>query len=419
MNDILAGIVRDAHTIIRESIESALPDTAVVHALESEELGGRVIVIAIGKAAWRMANTAVSLLGDRLHKGLVITKYGHAEAGIDGFEIIEAGHPIPDENSIRAARRAVELVSGLSEMDDVLLLISGGGSSLFELPLPGVTLEDAREITQQLMICGADISEINTIRKRLSSVKAGRFGSMCAPARVLSIILSDVLGDAPDVIASGPAVPDLSTSGDALAILSKYELNAPGHVREALRHETPKSLANARAVIAGNVAHLCEAASSTAARLGYSVLTLTTALGCEAREAGAFLAAIAREIIRTGRPMKTPCAILLGGETVVHVRGTGKGGRNQELALAAAKGIEGLPNTLIFSVGSDGTDGPTDAGGGMVTGDFVSECRAAGYSIDDYLRNNDSYTLLNALGGLIKTGPTGTNVNDLAGILIR
>jgi hydroxypyruvate reductase len=301
----------------------------------------------------------------------------------------------------------------------VVFLVSGGGSALFELPSNGVTLSDIADITMQLLACGANIVEINTIRKHLSQVKGGRFALKCAPAHVLSIVLSDVLNDPLDSIASGPAYPDSSTVNDALEIVKRYKLKVHDSVMELMAQETPKVLVNVSTEITGNVNELCRGAKLAAEARGYETLLLTTVLDVEAKEAGGFLAAIARQIQKNGQPVKPPCAVILGGETVVHLRGSGKGGRNQELALAAAKGIDGLENTLVLSVGSDGTDGPTEAAGGMVTGGFAAACREMGISIDAHLSDNNSYHVLKAAGGLVVTGPTGTNVNDLMMVLCR
>lgn len=405
-----------AHIIIKEAIRRVLPEEAVKRAL-ADCPDGPAYVVAIGKAAWKMAAAAADTLGGRLRSGIVITKYGHSEGPIEGMEIIEAGHPVPDENSVKAARRALALADSLTREDRLIFLISGGGSALFELPLDGVTLDDLAELTKRLLACGADITEINAIRKHLSAVKGGRFAMRCAPAQVLAIVLSDVLGDPLDAIASGPAYPDGSTSEAALGLLKKYGIPVREGVRRAMLLETPKTLDNVLSKITGNVNALCRGAMAAAARLGYAPLLLSTTLDCEARDAGAFLASIARQIHATSAPVKPPCAVILGGETVVHLKGDGKGGRNQELALAAAKGIAGLPQTAIFSVGSDGTDGPTDAAGGIVTGDFLDVCAQMGLSVDAALSNNDAYPLLKKAGGLIVTGPTGTNVNDLTVLL--
>ena len=412
-------MLHDAHKIISDSIAAVLPDEAVRRALTDRSFPGHVVLVAIGKAAWRMANTAHIVLGDQIGRGVVITKYDHSEGVIGNLEIIEAGHPVPDENSVRGARRALELVSGLTDKDTVLFLISGGGSALFELPLEGAALDDIASLTRQLLACSADITEINAIRKHLSAVKGGRFAAACAPAHILSVVLSDVLGDPIDAIASGPAAPDSSTCEDVRRIIEKYALSVPEHIRPLLAQETPKVLEHVETVITGNVTALCDAAARSAAQLGYAPLVLTTTLACETREAGAMLAAIAREIRRSGQPVRPPCAVIMGGETVVHLRGKGKGGRNQELALAAGKGIDGLENVCLFSLGSDGTDGPTDAAGGIVTGSFASDCKSMGLSIDDALADNDAYPLLMQMGALLQTGPTGTNVNDVAVLLCK
>ena len=410
------GIIEDAKAIISDAIRAVQPDVAVREALRDLD-EGPVYLVAIGKAAWKMAEAACETLGERIRAGIVVTKYGHAVAPLPGIEIVEAGHPVPDEMSVLGARRAMALVQGLSPGDHVLFLVSGGGSALFELPLPGIALADIAFITEQLLACGADIGEINTIRKHLSAVKGGRFAERCAPAKVFSLVLSDVLGDSLDSIASGPAYPDSTTSFDALGIAEKYQLILPPHALETLRTETPKSLENVETRVIGNVTRLCAQAADTSRSLGFQPLILTTTLNCEAREAGAFLAAIAREIRRSAHPIQAPCAIILGGETVVHLKGNGRGGRNQELALAAGIGLQGVCGALVFSVGSDGTDGPTDAAGGIVTGDFLHQCAKKGLSAEESLENNDAYSILGALGSLIMTGPTGTNVNDLTVLL--
>ncbi len=412
-------IHQDARAIVDAAIEAVLPDVAVKNALSDMPGDRPVYMVAIGKAAWKMAEAACEALGDRLEAGVVVTKYGHAKTPLERVEIIEAGHPVPDEHSVRGAARAMALVDRLGAGDRVLFLVSGGGSALFEMPLDGVTLEDIASATRQLLASGADITEINTIRKHLSAVKGGRFAEACAPAEVVSIVLSDVLGDSLDAIASGPAHPDGTTSQDALRIVQKYGIELTDGAMEALRRETPKALENVKTRIIGNVTRLCTQAEETARALGYEPLILTTTLDCEARDAGSFLAAIAREVRASGRPVKAPCAVILGGETVVHLKGSGRGGRNQELALSAALGIQGMADVTVFSVGSDGTDGPTDAAGGIVTGDFVEICRAKGLSAEAHLQNNDAYAILGAADGLIFTGPTGTNVNDLTVLLCK
>lgn len=415
----MSSMMQDAEHIIREAIAAVLPDAAVRRALAGKKYKKPVHLVAIGKAAWRMARAACDVLGDQAARGVVITKYGHSEGSIPRMEIFEAGHPVPDENGVRAAARALALVRDLTEEDTVVLLVSGGGSALFELPMEGASLADIAGLTRQMLACGADITEMNTIRKHLSAVKGGRFGAACAPAQMECIVLSDVLGDSLDTIASGPAVPDGSTCEDVRRIIRKYALSVPEHLLPLLEMETPKALSGVKTQITGNVSALCRAAADSARAQGYQPLLLTTTLDCEAREAGAMLTAIAREIRRTGHPASPPCAVIMGGETVVHVRGSGKGGRNQELALAAAKGIDGMEDVCIFAAGSDGTDGPTDAAGGIVTGEFARTARARGLSIDAALADNDAYTLLGEMDALVITGPTGTNVNDLYVLLMR
>ena len=332
---------------------------------------------------------------------------------LGALELFEAGHPVPDENSYRATSRALELVSGLSERDTVLFLLSGGGSALFESPL--VPAEEMADVTKQLLACGADIVEMNTLRKRLSAVKGGRFAERCLPAKVFSIVLSDILGDPLDMIASGPAYPDSSTCAQALEVVRKYGLRLSDRALELLAQETPKTLTNVETHITGSVRQLCASAEQTARALGYTPVILTASLRCTARDAGSFLASIAQ----CHQDSKASLAYIAGGETVVHLTGHGLGGRNQEIALSAAQEIAGLRDTAVFSFGSDGTDGPTDAAGGYCDGDTCAALAAKGISIPDVLQDNDAYHALQACGGLILTGPTGTNVNDLSVLLIR
>ena len=406
-----AALRRDADVILRSSLNAVLPDEAVRRALRDLRPGkGRVLLVAAGKAAWQMAHAAVETLG-RVDGGVVVTKYGHVKGEIPGVTCYEAGHPVPDENGFAATQKALELVQGLTAGDTVLFLLSGGGSALFEQPLvPGAELQD---ITSQLLASGADIVEMNTIRKRLSGVKGGRFAQRCAPAQVFSIVLSDILGDPLDMIASGPAVPDTSTCAQALAVAEKYHLALSAQARTLLAQETPKTLDNVTTRITGSVRELCRAAASACRNLGYEPVLLTDQLCCEAREAGSFLGSIVRTQAGQGKKL----AYIAGGETIVHLTGKGLGGRNQELALAAAPAIAGL-NAAVFSVGSDGTDGPTDAAGGYVDGDTLAALEAGGWSGYAALQNNDSYHALKAVDGLIITGATGTNVNDVAVALI-
>ena len=436
----------DADKIIAESIRAVMPDSAVKKALKeityeknvpeiTEKIAtcgencrfvkGRYTLIAAGKAAWQMAKTAVEILGEP-KTGIVVTKYGHVKGEIPGVRCYEAGHPVPDENGFKATEEAIRAVSGLSGRDNVLFLVSGGASALFEAP--AISGEELQEITQKLLACGADINEINTIRKHLSNVKGGRFAELAAPARVYSVILSDVCNDRPDIIASGPTVADPGTCADALRVVEKYGIGLSDEALEILSaRETPKTLNNSEILITGSVRELVKAAEKNCRELGYETVVLSDCLDCEAKNAGKMLAEKVREAcVKTEKSKRTfeaaeknkeactrKIAFIAGGETVVKITGTGLGGRNQELALSAADGISGL-NAAVFSVGSDGTDGPTDAAGGFVDGTTAGRLAQMGISIADVLENNDSYHALEKTGGLIFTGPTGTNVNDVA-----
>lgn len=398
--------------IINEAIKAVLPDAAVKRALEGKDFPGKVVLVAMGKAAWQMAKAAEECLGDKIDKGVVVTKYQHVKGEINKCICIEAGHPVPDENSFRGTQAAIDAVTDLTEKDTVLFLISGGGSALFEKPLiPGEELSD---ITNQLLACGADIVEMNTVRKRLSSVKGGKFAKICEPAQVYAIVLSDILGDPLDMIASGPACPDTSTCEDAKRIIEKYNIRLSEKAQELMEIETPKKLDNVTTQINGSVKELCRAVEKECRELDYEPYILTDQLCCQAKEAGSFLASIAKTHIRTGKK----AAYIAGGETIVNLTGHGLGGRNQEIALSASAGIAGLGNVAVFSVGSDGTDGPTDAAGGYVDSETHAALKELGIDEYEVLKENDAYHALEKVGGLIKTGPTGTNVNDVAVVLI-
>ena len=366
----------DADAIIKEALAAVLPDAAVKKALAGHTFPqGRIVLIAVGKAAWQMARAAADVLGERIDTGLVITKYDHV----------------------------------MGE----LFLLSGGGSALFEQPL--IPADELAELTHRLLASGADIVEMNTLRKRMSAVKGGRFAEHCAPAHVFSIVLSDIIGDPLDMIASGPAHPDAPTAADAHAIVKKYGLHLSPTATALLDEPLPTALPNVTTQITGSVRELCTAAARAAEQRGYTPVLLTDQLDIEARAAGRFLAAIAQTHAGDGASY----AYIAGGETIVQLRGKGRGGRNQELALAASDGIAGLDNVAVFSIGSDGTDGPTDAAGGYVDGGTAAALARAEKSAAAALAENDAYPTLNAVGGLIKTGPTGTNVNDVAVVLIR
>lgn len=391
----------DALRIYTAAVRACLPDKSVQNALKDLPLGERVTVFAIGKAAHRMASAAVNALSGRVCGGIVITKHGHVPAPIPGLICMEAGHPVPNENSVTAARAALRLADSLTADDTALVLLSGGGSALFELPADGVTLAEMAFVTGQLLRSGAGINEINCMRKHLSQVKGGRFAAALAPARVFTVALSDVLSDAPDVIASGPTCADLSTVQQALRIAEKYRLTLSASARTALCRETPKQAAGEMRV-SGSVRHLCLAARAEAARLGYAAKIVDTALTGEARVEGARIAALSLAL-----PART--ALIFGGETVVHVTGQGLGGRCQEFALGGA--AELAENCALLAAGSDGTDGPTDAAGAVITSAFRAQTGAA--AIRAALDNNDAYPLLDRHDALIRTGATGTNVNDL------
>lgn len=405
----------DAKRIIQDALRDAMPGAAVRQALEQIEFNpeGKLIVVSTGKAGWEMARAAVETLGERIHSGVVVTKYGHCKGELKPLELYEAGHPVPDENSYKATAHALKAVSGLTEKDSVLFLLSGGGSALFEQPL--IPCDEMAYITKQLLACGANIVEMNTIRKRLSAVKGGRFALSCMPAHVYTVVLSDIIGDPLDMIASGPAYPDASTCEQAVQIVENYGLKLSEQAMQLIRSETPKELSNVTTYITGSVKQLCLTAAQTCRELGYEPIFLTASLSCEAREAGAFLSAI----VRDHQDTETSLAFLCGGETIVHLTGKGLGGRNQEIALGAAEGLAGCRNTCVFSVGSDGSDGPTDAAGGIADENTLIKLQAAGLDIRKVMADNNAYHALKAIDGLIMTGPTGTNVNDLTVALIK
>ena len=404
----------DAKYIIDAALKSAMPDTAVEKALQGFEIPkGKLVLVSAGKAAWQMAKTAADILGNKITSGAVVTKYDHVKAEIPGIECYEAGHPVPDENSFKATERVIELVKDLGEEDAVIFLLSGGGSALFEKPL--CSGEELQDVTRQLLACGADIIEINTIRKRLSSVKGGKFAHICAPAKVFSVVLSDIIGDPLDMIASGPAYPDASTSEEAVAIAEKYALTLTEEMWALLKQETPKELNNVQTQITGSVKQLCKSAEETCRALGYAPTVLTASMRCNARDAGSFLASIAQYHADTEKSL----AFIAGGETIVRLTGKGKGGRNQEIALSAAEEIAGIPGAAVFSLGSDGTDGPTDAAGGYCDSETKEKLAAQGILIPNVLQNNDAYNALTKCDGLLVTGPTGTNVNDVSILLIK
>lgn len=392
----------------------------------------RVWVVGFGKASVPMARAVEEVLGDWVSGGVVVTKHGHG-ARLRRVEVLEASHPLPGRDGVRAAGRVVEVVRAAREEDLVLCLISGGGSALLCLPAEGLGLEDKVATTDLLLRSGATIGEVNAVRKHLSAVKGGQLARVAYPARVVGLVVSDVLGNPLDAIASGPLSPDPTTYEDALQVLQRYGLlnRVPAAVRQRLERgasgelpETPKpgdpvfervSLLH----VVASVVEAAEGARAEAERLGYRTLILTTWMEGEAREVGRLVAALAREEVLRDRPVTKPACLIMGGETTVTVRGEGRGGRNQELALAAALALADLGGVLVATLATDGTDGPTDAAGAFADGSTVGRGRSQGLEAERYLANNDSYTFFDALGDLIRTGPTGTNVNDLVVVLAR
>jgi glycerate 2-kinase len=386
----------------------------------------RVFVVGGGKAAVPMAAATADILGDRLTEGVVVTKYGHAKSKslTPAFHIIEAGHPLPDENSLRGARAIAVLVERATEGDLVICLISGGGSALLTLPIPGLTQADLQALTDALLRSGATINEINTVRKHLSQIKGGNLARLAAPATVVTLILSDVVGDPLDVIASGPTVPDPTTIADAQAVLARYAIPpVEGGEGGKVFRETPKPgdpiFARVQNVIVGSNRLAAQAAVEKARELGFNTLLLSTYVEGEAREVARVAAALAKGVRAHGDPLPPPACLVWGGETTVTVRGDGKGGRNQELALAAALALDGWPGVLVMALATDGTDGPTDAAGAAVTGETVTRARALGLDPRAALETNDSYAFFDAMGDLLRTGPTETNVNDLLFVLVE
>lgn len=391
----------------------------------------RILVVGAGKADAPMAQAVESLLGERVSDGIIVVKDGHG-LPLQRVRVHEARHPVPDERGLRAAEEILSLVSGAGERDLVICLISGGGSALLVAPAEGVTLKDKQQVTQLLLACGASIHEINTVRKHLSRVKGGGLAHTTHPATLVSLILSDVVGDDLDTIASGPTVPDSTTFRQAEQILGRYGIwdQAPRSVRMYLEKgvkgeipETPKlgdpSFQRGVWELVGTNLQALKAARKEAERMGYRTMILSGMIEGETREVAKAHAAIAKEVLSSENPIAPPACVLSGGETTVTLKGDGKGGRNTEFALASAMALEGVENVVVLSGGTDGTDGPTDAAGAMADGETVSQAREKGLDPVDYLRRNDAYTFFETLGGLVITGPTRTNVMDVCAMLMR
>lgn len=387
----------------------------------------RVLVVGAGKAGAPMAAAVAAVLDERLSEGLVIVKQGYAGHRVHGpIELVEGGHPLPDERGVAATERIAQLLVTASADDLVLVLISGGGSALLTLPTPGISLDDMIRLTELLLGCGATINQINTLRKHLSQISGGRLAQLAAPARVATLILSDVVGSPLPVIASGPTVPDPSSFADAWAIVSRYSLaeQLPPAIRDRLQRglvdpqlETPKPddplFTGVQQLVVGSNEIAALAAAERARQLGYQPLVLTTYLEGEARTVGGVLAGVARELALHDRPIARPALLIAGGETTVTLRGSGLGGRNQELALGAVVGLAGLPQVTLVALATDGGDGPTDAAGAVVSGATLAEAQTRGLDPAAFLERNDAYHFFAPLDDLLRPGPTLTNVNDL------
>ncbi len=416
-----ADPARAIHRVVRRDgawleVDGALYDLSAIR---------RVLVVGAGKGSARMAAALEAILGDRIAAGAVTTKHGYVEP-LQRVALIEAAHPLPDDAGMRGAARIADLAAGAAEGDLVFVVISGGGSALLPMPAPGITLEEKIAATDLLLRSGATITEVNAVRKHLSGIKGGQLARMAAPARVVTLILSDVLGNPLDAIASGPTVPDPTTFADALATIDRFALRAkvPASVQRHLDQgaagsvpETPKPgdpiFARTQTVIVGDIRLAASAAVERAEALGYQTRLCATAVQGEARDVGGRFGSMVRDARQGALPGGVGLCLVMGGETTVSVRGRGRGGRNQELALGAAGAIAGLPQILVAAFGTDGTDGPTDAAGAVADGTTLSRARAVGLDPAVALRNNDCYPFFDGLGDLIVSGPTNTNVNDL------
>jgi hydroxypyruvate reductase len=433
-----AALREDATAIFRAALEAVDPAAAIKRHVRRERdqlrVGDRsydlarlrrIFVLGAGKAGAPMAAAVEEILGERITAGVVTVKAGHG-GPTRIVRIQEAAHPVPDAAGLAGAQAILDLAKGAGADDLVIALISGGGSALLPLPVRGITLEEKQQVTKQLLACGATIQEINAVRKHISAVKGGQLARAAAPAQVLTLVLSDIVGDPLDAIASGPTAPDGTTFREALAILDRYgirgavppavgeylEAGAAGRVPETPKPGDPLFQQVHHRIVANN-AQALEAAAAAAAARGYRPLILASGIQGEAREVAKVLAALLLEVRATGRPIEPPCCLVAGGETTVTLHGKGRGGRNQEMALAAAFPLEGAAGILFFSAGTDGTDGPTDAAGAVSDGQTVPRGRAAGLDPARHLAENDAYSFFRALGDLVVTGPTRTNVMDI------
>ena len=434
--------------IINAALNAADPAKAVCHYVQRDgdqlTIDGQVYALAAyrriwlvgaGKAGASMARAVADILRDRLDGGVIIVKEGYADLSgfknLTGLQIVEASHPLPDGRGLRATQAIIELLHACEPDDLVICLISGGASALLTAPVKDVSLADLQALTRLLLACGANINEINTLRKHLDQVKGGQLARLAQPAKIAALILSDVVGSPLDVIGSGPTVPDSTSFADAYAVLERYGLldQAPPSIVDYLQlgcrggvPETPKTedplFSRVQNVIVGSNLQAAEAARRQALTEGFNAMLLTTYLQGEARHAGRWLAAIARQIVTTGQPLPPPACLVVGGETTVTLVGDGLGGRNQEIALGAVADLTDLPGVLLLTLATDGGDGPTDAAGAVVTGETLQRAAQLGLYPGDYLMRNDAYNFFKALGDLFVTGPTGTNVNDLAFLFV-
>lgn len=414
--DTKISLRHDALEIARAAINDMHPSSLLPPYLKKIKHGQNIFIFSIGKAAWPMAKTVWDHYQEQIIGGIVITKYNHSEGPIGNLKILEAGHPFPDENSLQATEQAIEMLQNLHSDTKVVLLISGGGSALLEKPLPGVSLQDVNFISQQLMNSGADIFELNLVRKHLSAVKGGRLYKAIFPKEAICFILSDVIGDDIRLIASGPVFEDHSSPDTAMKVLKKYQIPISEEIENAIRIKFPIRIPQFETFVIGNCGNLCLKAKYYARKKSYETIILKKN---NQQNIGETINLLLENYLKYKKIKKNPFALIVGGEMVMKIRGHGKGGRNQHLSLFAASKISGWENIVILAIASDGTDGPTEAAGGLVDGRSWQNMIRAGLNPEEYLLGFDSYHGLKAVGDLVVTGPTGTNVNDLIILLSK
>lgn len=413
----------DLKKIAKQTIKNCQPQNAVKKQLRlflaSDKLDAAkpIFLLAIGKAAWSMAEAANQILGKQINSGLVVTKYHHNQGKIGNCKIIEAGHPLPDENSLLAAEKLLQISQQLPLNTQIILLLSGGGSALIEKPLKPMQLADLQKISAQLINSGADINQINTVRKHLSALKGGRLADIFSRHNIFALILSDVIGNDLSAIASGPVTADPTTSRQAREILGKYHIQITDKISQTLKNETPKHISNVQSQIIGSVETACEQAKIAAQKLGYEAKIISIDITCDVSKIAEEICLAAKHILSESNPK--PQALIWGGETLVAVQGNGKGGRTQQLALNCGKLLAGINNWALLTLATDGTDGPTDAAGGIVDGTTYRKIISNETNPDKLLENNDSYHALKLANDLLITGPTGTNLNDVIVLLVE